>query len=96
MVDIITVLGMRWSEFVNDSTIKKLVSMYEAMKLESETKPKETKTVAGKISAPKAEQQTKAQKRRANAQVDFKTGEKPRGWNWVDLVSHLSKGPSHH
>jgi hypothetical protein len=63
--------------------------MYEAMKLETESKPKESKPVQAKISAPKAEQQTKAQKRRANAQVDFKTGEKPRGWNWIDLVSHV-------
>lgn len=43
--------------------------------------------------APKKEQLTKAQKRR---QWDQATsgGDKPRGWNWVDIVRHLSQGGS--
>lgn len=40
--------------------------------------------------APKKEILTKAQKRRQWDKVDSK-GEKPRGWNWVDLVKHLSQ-----
>ncbi|RZC40134.1 RWD domain-containing protein 4 [Asbolus verrucosus] len=43
--------------------------------------------------APKKEHLTKAQKRRQWNRVDNK-GEKPRGWNWVDIVKHLSQtGP---
>ncbi|CAG9831924.1 unnamed protein product [Diabrotica balteata] len=41
----------------------------------------------------KKEQLTKAQKRRQWNRVDAK-GEKPRGWNWMDIVKHLSQtGP---
>lgn len=43
--------------------------------------------------APKKEQLTKAQKRRQWNKLDA-SGEKPRGWNWVDIVKHLSQtGP---
>jgi len=35
-------------------------------------------------------QLTKAQKRKQWNQSDHK-GEKPRGWNWVDIVKHLSQ-----
>ncbi|KAF7989202.1 hypothetical protein HCN44_007732 [Aphidius gifuensis] len=38
----------------------------------------------------KKEQLTKAQKRRQWNRVDAK-GEKPRGWDWVDIVRHLSQ-----
>lgn len=82
IVELITILGMRWSEFVNEETVRKSSSAKEAPK------------ASLKITAPKVEPQTKAQKRRANAQVDFKTGEKPRGWNWVDLLSHVRRGES--
>lgn len=42
---------------------------------------------------PKKEHLTKAQKRRQWNKADGK-GEKPRGWNWVDIVKHLSQtGP---
>nr|CAI5851656.1 unnamed protein product [Callosobruchus analis] len=42
----------------------------------------------------KKEQLTKAQKRRQWNRTDGK-GEKPRGWNWVDIVKHLSQtGPA--
>ena len=36
------------------------------------------------------DQLTKAQKRRQWEKTNHK-GEKPRGWNWVDLVKHLSQ-----
>ncbi|XP_070786074.1 RWD domain-containing protein 4 [Enoplosus armatus] len=36
------------------------------------------------------EQLTKAQKRRIISRTDNK-GELPRGWNWVDVIKHLSK-----
>ncbi|XP_057331200.1 RWD domain-containing protein 4 [Microplitis mediator] len=38
----------------------------------------------------KKEQLTKSQKRRRWNKVDSK-GEKPRGWDWVDIVKHLSQ-----
>lgn len=42
---------------------------------------------------PKKEQLTKAQKRKQWSKLDA-SGEKPRGWNWVDIVRHLSQtGP---
>ncbi|KAG8224150.1 hypothetical protein J437_LFUL005484 [Ladona fulva] len=45
-----------------------------------------------KIAAPKMkkEQLSKAQKRKQWDRVDGK-GEKPRGWDWVDIVKHLSQ-----
>lgn len=44
---------------------------------------------------PKKEQLTKAQKRRMWNNADH-TGTKPRGWDWVDIVKHLSQTASHH
>lgn len=42
----------------------------------------------------KKEQLTKAQKRRAWDKAELgKGGEKPRGWDWVDIVKHLSQVP---
>ncbi|XP_071856489.1 RWD domain-containing protein 4 [Bombus fervidus] len=42
---------------------------------------------------PKKEHLTKAQKRRQWNKADGK-GERPRGWDWVDIVKHLSQtGP---
>ncbi|KZC09705.1 PREDICTED: RWD domain-containing protein 4 [Dufourea novaeangliae] len=42
---------------------------------------------------PKKEQLSKAQKRRQWNRADGK-GERPRGWDWVDIVKHLSQtGP---
>ncbi|XP_035867661.1 RWD domain-containing protein 4 isoform X1 [Phyllostomus discolor] len=38
----------------------------------------------------KREQLSKAQKRKLADKTDHK-GERPRGWNWVDVVKHLSK-----
>ncbi|XP_015603274.1 RWD domain-containing protein 4 isoform X3 [Cephus cinctus] len=38
----------------------------------------------------KKEQLSKAQKRRQWSRADGK-GEKPRGWDWVDIVKHLSQ-----
>ncbi|KAM7351193.1 RWD domain-containing protein 4 [Cochliomyia hominivorax] len=39
---------------------------------------------------PKKEQLTKAQKRRQWERADHK-GERPRGWDWVDIIKHLSQ-----
>lgn len=39
---------------------------------------------------PKKEHLSKAQKRKQWNKTDGK-GEKPRGWDWVDIVKHLSQ-----
>ncbi|XP_037958751.1 RWD domain-containing protein 4 [Teleopsis dalmanni] len=39
---------------------------------------------------PKKEQLTKAQKRRQWERTDHR-GDRPRGWDWVDIVKHLSQ-----
>lgn len=39
---------------------------------------------------PKKEQLTKSQKRRQWERTDHK-GERARGWDWVDIVKHLSQ-----
>jgi len=50
------------------------------------------KTVTKKAPKEVKEKLTKSQKRRAQKHIDYTTGgERPRGWNWVDLISHLSK-----
>ncbi|CAK1581469.1 unnamed protein product [Parnassius mnemosyne] len=42
----------------------------------------------------KKEQLTKSQKRRAWDRAEIgKAGERPRGWDWVDIVKHLSQAP---
>ncbi|KAH9629237.1 hypothetical protein HF086_008319 [Spodoptera exigua] len=42
----------------------------------------------------KKEHLTKAQKRRAWDKAEIgRAGEKPRGWDWVDIVKHLSQAP---
>ncbi|XP_063378390.1 RWD domain-containing protein 4 [Cydia fagiglandana] len=45
----------------------------------------------------KKEQLTKAQKRRAWDRAEMgRAGERPRGWDWVDIVKHLSQVPHAH
>ena len=39
----------------------------------------------------KKEQLTKAQKRRLWNRGGLETDDRPRGWNWVDIVRHLSQ-----
>ncbi|KAG5333180.1 RWDD4 protein, partial [Acromyrmex charruanus] len=53
----------------------------------------ENQQVEETIKKPKKEQLSKAQKRRQWNKADGK-GERQRGWNWVDIVKHLSQtGP---
>ena len=42
-------------------------------------------------SGGKKEQLTKAQKRRMWNRGGLETEDRPRGWNWVDIVRHLSQ-----
>ncbi|XP_043677052.1 RWD domain-containing protein 4 [Vespula pensylvanica] len=53
----------------------------------------ENQQVEETVKRPKKEQLSKAQKRRQWNKADGK-GERPRGWDWVDIVKHLSQtGP---
>lgn len=53
----------------------------------------ESQQVEETTKKPKKEHLSKAQKRRQWNKADGK-GERPRGWNWVDIVKHLSQtGP---
>ncbi|KAH0945424.1 hypothetical protein HN011_009481 [Eciton burchellii] len=53
----------------------------------------ETQQIGETMKKPKKEHLSKAQKRRQWNKADGK-GERPRGWNWVDIVKHLSQtGP---
>uniref|UniRef100_A0A336KU13 CSON014996 protein n=1 Tax=Culicoides sonorensis TaxID=179676 RepID=A0A336KU13_CULSO len=68
----------------NDSINKNIdVATEDVSKLEIDEQQSGTKAV-------KKEQLTKAQKRRMWQQTDH-TGTKPRGWDWVDIVKHLSQ-----
>lgn len=49
-----------------------------------------TTTTSASKKKEKKEQLSKAQKRRFISRTDHK-GELPRGWNWVDVIKHLSK-----
>lgn len=44
----------------------------------------------GGLKKEKKEQLTKAQKRRITQQTNYK-GERERGWNWIDVIKHLSQ-----
>lgn len=56
----------------------------------NEAEPDVSQLSLSSAKGPKKEQMTKAQKRR---QWDHAAagGEKPRGWDWVDIVRHLSQ-----
>ncbi|XP_022086307.1 RWD domain-containing protein 4-like isoform X2 [Acanthaster planci] len=55
-----------------------------------EDKKSTPESVAASKTKEKKEILTKAQKRKLANRTDYK-GEMPRGWNWVDVVKHLSK-----
>ncbi|CAH0604991.1 unnamed protein product [Chrysodeixis includens] len=74
------VLADQTEEVVVSSRVEKLVIDDQADQVK---KPQEKK-----------EQLTKAQKRRAWDKAEIgRAGEKPRGWDWVDIVKHLSQAP---
>lgn len=60
---------------------------------ESTPQEQDETALSPKKNVVKKEQLSKAQKRKQWDRVDGK-GEKPRGWDWVDIVKHLSQtGP---
>lgn len=78
---IIELLNEQPEETPSDATI---VNVLETIKLG------DADSTAAGSSKTKKEQLTKSQKRRQWEQSDHK-GEKPRGYNWVDIVKHLSQ-----
>lgn len=66
------------------------VTSIDATAATIETVDKSDAAGAANKAGGKKEQLTKSQKRRQWEQSDHK-GEKPRGYNWVDIVKHLSQ-----
>lgn len=67
--------------------IKDVSEKMENLEVEESSKNRE--------SSPKKEHLTKAQKRRMWNQGGLASEDRPRGWNWVDVVRHLSQtGPA--
>lgn len=57
---------------------------------ENDADERGTKGMAGAGGGPKKEQLTKSQKRKQWDRVDNK-GNRPRGYDWIDIVKHLSQ-----
>lgn len=58
--------------------------------LQREIIEKTVEEASNKIEKQKKEQLTKAQKRRITERTNHK-GERERGWDWVDVIRHLSQ-----
>lgn len=79
-------------EFAKENAADFMKDQLEVTREEEE----ETEDKAASNPAPEAkkkvkkEQLTKAQKRKMADRIDHR-GERPRGWDWVDVIKHLSK-----
>ncbi|XP_072943565.1 RWD domain-containing protein 4 [Epargyreus clarus] len=74
------------SEILAEQTEEAVVARVEKIVIEDQTETSKK--------PEKKEQLTKAQKRRAWDRAEIgRAGEKPRGWDWVDIVKHLSQAP---
>ena len=62
-------------------------SLWEQVEDTSTTEKVQEKKAKTRTAKP---QLSKTQKRNA-AKHDVHVGQKPRGWNWIDIISHLSK-----
>lgn len=83
-------LKEKMTELLEDQTevlVSKAVPNVQTLSIEESQDDASKKPV-------KKEQMTKAQKRRAWDRAEIgKGGERPRGWDWVDIVKHLSEVP---
>lgn len=77
-----------WAKENQEALMENHKPVVTAVTLTSNSEVTTTTTTAKK--KEKKEQLTKAQKRRMISRTDNK-GELPRGWNWVDVIKHLSK-----
>ncbi|XP_017555078.1 RWD domain-containing protein 4 [Pygocentrus nattereri] len=77
-----------WAKENQEMLMENHQPVMSAVTLTSNTDTNSPVTVTKK--KEKKEQLTKAQKRKMIGRTDNK-GELPRGWNWVDVIKHLSK-----
>lgn len=77
-----------WAKENQETLMENHKPVVTAVTLTSNSEVMTTPSTAKK--KEKKEQLTKAQKRRIINRTDHK-GELPRGWNWVDVIKHLSK-----
>ncbi|XP_045781706.1 RWD domain-containing protein 4 [Maniola jurtina] len=78
-------LKERVTEILSQQTEEAVVARVEKMAITEQTESKKPE---------KKEQLSKSQKRRAWDRAEVgRAGEKPRGWDWVDIVKHLSQAP---
>jgi hypothetical protein len=106
-VEIVSVEGENWIgcgmtytlfECVKEHLLDDLKEMWENEKLEETTEgiktiqlaQSQTDTTSTTAPTVKKEQLTKSQKRRLWDKTDS-SGMRPRGWNWVDIIRHLSQ-----
>ncbi|XP_046964937.1 RWD domain-containing protein 4 [Vanessa cardui] len=73
------------TEILAEQTEEAVVARVEKIAITEQTETKKPE---------KKEQMSKAQKRRAWDRAEIgRAGERPRGWDWVDIVKHLSQAP---
>ncbi|XP_008326194.1 RWD domain-containing protein 4 isoform X1 [Cynoglossus semilaevis] len=77
-----------WAKENQESLMENHKAVVTAVTLASNSDNTTSSPIARK--KEKKEQLTKAQKRRMISRTDNK-GELPRGWDWVDVIKHLSK-----
>ncbi|CAH2086020.1 unnamed protein product [Euphydryas editha] len=78
-------LKERVSEILSEQTEEAIVARVEKIAITEQTESKKPE---------KKEQMSKSQKRRAWDRAEIgRAGERPRGWDWVDIVKHLSQAP---
>jgi len=81
-----------WMKEHSDEYLERIPELVAANKNKREEKVSNG-TLQEKVVKEKKEQLTKAQKRRITDRTNAK-GERERGWNWVDIIKHLSQtGP---
>eukprot|EP00117_Sycon_ciliatum_P026824 scpid38005/ scgid21926/ RWD domain-containing protein 4; Protein FAM28A len=89
----VTFTLIEWAKSELAETIEKNVTMREEALSTADTGGGDSPSAqpaAGK-KKEKKEQLTKAQKRRLAERFGANAEERPRGWNWVDVIRHLSK-----
>ncbi|KAG5684873.1 hypothetical protein PVAND_014083 [Polypedilum vanderplanki] len=79
----LTELLQELEEEQKNAKVANITESVSTVQLESSVKSNQTATV-------KKEQMTKAQKRKMWSRTDNK-GNRQRGWNWVDIIKHLSQ-----
>lgn len=73
-----------------DDILENLTSESINQSVDTTTDDVQKLDIVDKQKAPKKEQLTKSQKRRMWDKTDH-TGAKARGWDWIDIIKHLSQ-----